>query len=88
MRALVTPATTKRNVNVLQHALGYFKRLLDDADRRELITIIEQYRAGLVPLVVPITLVRHHVRKHDVAYLSGQTYLEPHPSELMLRNHI
>jgi len=88
MRALATPATTKRNVNVLQHALGYFKKLLDDGDRRELITIIEQYRSGLVPLVVPITLVRHHVRRHDVAYLSGQTYLEPHPSELMLRNHI
>ena len=49
---------------------------------------IDDYRRGLVPLIVPITLLRHHVRRHDVAYLAGQVYLDPHPKELMLRNHV
>jgi uncharacterized protein YbgA (DUF1722 family) len=56
--------------------------------RGELAAAIEDYRRELVPLIVPMTLVRHHVRVHDVAYLAGQQYLEPHPKELMLRNHI
>jgi len=50
--------------------------------------VIEDYRNGLVPLVVPLTLIRHYVRRFDVAYLRGQVYLEPHPKELMLRNHV
>ena len=74
--------------HVLHHALGYFKKTLDAHDRHELLDLIEQYRTSLVPLVVPITLLRHHVRRLEVAYLSGQTYLEPHPRELMLRNHV
>jgi uncharacterized protein YbgA (DUF1722 family) len=61
---------------------------LDEGDKAELQATIEDYRTGLVPLVVPITLLRHHVRHHGVAYLTGQTYLEPHPHELMLRNHV
>ena len=81
-------ATSARQVNVLQHVLGYFKRNLDDASRHELLSLIDDYRAGTVPLVVPLTLVRHHVRRFDVAYLKGQTYLDPHPKELMLRNHV
>jgi len=88
MRALKTIATTRRNTNVLQHILGYFKKLLDTDARAELLDVIEDYRRGLVPLVVPMTLLRHHVRVHDVVYLAGQTYLEPHPKELMLRNHV
>ena len=56
--------------------------------RTELLTTIDDYRNGLVPLVVPLTLIRHHVRRHDVQYLAGQIYLEPHPKELMLRNHV
>jgi len=88
MTALVVVATPRRHVNVLQHIAGYFKTRLDAADRAELQTLIEDYRLGLVPLIVPITLVRHHVNRHGVAYLAGQSYLEPHPKELMLRNHV
>ncbi len=58
------------------------------SDRRELAESVEDYGRGLVPLIVPITLVRHHVRRLDVAYLAGQVYLEPHPKELMLRNRV
>jgi len=52
------------------------------------LALIEDYRSGMLPLIVPMTLVRHFVRRFDVAYLKGQTYLEPHPKELMLRNHV
>jgi uncharacterized protein YbgA (DUF1722 family)/uncharacterized protein YbbK (DUF523 family) len=87
-RALNTKATSKRHANVLYHALGYLKRVLDRFEKKELVQIIEDYRNGLVPLVVPITLLRHHVTRHQVAYLMGQLYLEPHPKELMLRNRV
>jgi uncharacterized protein YbgA (DUF1722 family)/uncharacterized protein YbbK (DUF523 family) len=88
MTALAAIATTRRHVNVLQHMAGYFKKPLDAASRAELAATIEDYRAGLVPLVVPITLIRHHVRQHAVSYLADQVYLAPHPKELMLRNHV
>jgi uncharacterized protein YbgA (DUF1722 family)/uncharacterized protein YbbK (DUF523 family) len=88
MQGLKAIATTRRNTNVLQHIVGYFKKTLDAGSRAELLGLIEDYRQGLVPLVVPITLVRHWVRVHDVRYLAGQTFLEPHPKELMLRNHV
>jgi len=88
MEALRQHATPRRHVNVLQHVMGYFREGLDAADRRELAESIEDYGRGLLPLVVPITLVRHHVKRLGVAYLAGQVYLEPHPKELMLRNHV
>ena len=88
MQGLKVIATARRITNVLQHILGYFKTLLDPVSRAELLALIDDYRRGLVPLVVPVTLVRHYVRLHGVGYLSGQTYLEPHPRELMLRNHV
>ncbi len=88
LAALARPATRARHVNALQHAAGYFRRRLDAADRAELAGLIEAYRLGQVPLIVPMTLLRHHVRGHDVAYLAGQVYLDPHPRELMLRNHV
>jgi len=88
MAALSTIATTRRHTNVLQHMAGYFKDRLDDGSRRELESAIEDYRRELVPLIVPITLVRHHVRTLGIEYLAGQLYLEPHPKELMLRNHV
>jgi len=88
MEALAVPATPRRHVNVLQHMAGYFKDTLDAASRAELLETIDQYRQGLLPLVVPMTLFRHHVRQHDVQYLAGQIYLSPHPKELMLRNHV
>ncbi len=88
MRSLARPATRGRQVNVLQHMAGYFKDLATPDERQELAESIAEYRAGLVPLIVPITLLRHHVRKHRVPWLEGQTHLEPHPRELMLRNHV
>jgi uncharacterized protein YbgA (DUF1722 family) len=88
MSALEVMATPRRHVNVLQHILGYFSDQLDTAARRELVEVVEDYGQGLVPLVVPLTLMRHYVRHFAVSYLQEQTYLEPHPKELMLRNHV
>lgn len=88
MQALGVTATRRRHTNVLQHMAGYFKRDIDEAARRELAVVIDDYRLGLVPLIVPMTLVRHYVRLVKVAYLETQVYLQPHPKELMLRNHV
>jgi uncharacterized protein YbgA (DUF1722 family) len=88
MSTLTRIATVARHTNVLMHMAGHLKRLVDAASRRELLESIEEYRRGVVPLVVPVTLLRHHVRVHGVHYLAGQTYLDPHPRELMLRNHV
>jgi uncharacterized protein YbgA (DUF1722 family)/uncharacterized protein YbbK (DUF523 family) len=88
MTALARIATPRRNANVLQHMAGYFKRQLDGEEKAELAASIDDYRTGLVPLVVPMTLIRHHVRRHHLSYLAAQVYLEPHPRELMLRNHV
>jgi uncharacterized protein YbgA (DUF1722 family)/uncharacterized protein YbbK (DUF523 family) len=81
-------ATTKKNVNVLQHILGGFKKQLDDVSRHELLSHIDDYGRRLVPLVVPLTLIRHYVRILQVSYLDEQVYLNPHPKELALRNHV
>jgi len=88
MSTLQIVATPRRHTNVLTHMMGHLKKQLDPESKRELLQSIEEYRTGLVPLVVPLTLLRHHVRLHRVEYLAGQTYLEPHPRELMLRNHV
>lgn len=88
MKALTELATTRRQANVLLHILDYFREQLDAASRHELVGVIEDYRRGLVPLIAPITMIRHYVRRFDVAYLRGQIYLEPHSKELMLRNHV
>jgi len=86
--ALSSRASAKRHTNVLYHALGYLKKVLEPFEKQELVQLIEDYRNGLVPLIVPITLLRHHVAKHEIPYLEGQLYLEPHPRELMLRNRV
>lgn len=88
MEALQLKATVKKNVNVLQHIMGYFKKQITGDDKVELLGLIENYSRSLVPLVVPLTLINHYVRKYEVSYLQNQTYLEPHPAELMLRNHV
>lgn len=88
METLKVKATAKNHTNVLHHAMGYFKKELDASDKEELVEVIENYRTGLVPLVVPITLVKHHLRKHPVKWLSKQVYLNPYPHELKLRNSI
>lgn len=87
MAALGRIATARKNTNVLYHALGYFKRRLSDDEKREMVETIETYHQGLVPLIVPITLLRHYVRRYQEPYLSRQVWLSPHPKELMLRNH-
>lgn len=88
LAALAKPAVRRRHVNVLQHMLGQFRNVLDARARAALAAVIEDYRRELVPLVVPITLVRHYVDLHGIETLARQTYLEPHPRELLLRNHV
>jgi len=88
MDALAKMATARKHTNVLLHMAGHFKELLESDEKQELLTSVEDYRIGLVPLVVPLTLIKHHVRRHKVEYLAGQVYLDPHPKELMLRNHV
>jgi uncharacterized protein YbgA (DUF1722 family)/uncharacterized protein YbbK (DUF523 family) len=86
MGALARPATRRSHTNVLQHLFGYVSRALDAEDRAEMVDTIEQYRTGYLPLIVPITLLRHHFRRHPHPYVERQRYLSPHPRELMLRN--
>lgn len=88
MAALESIATPGRTANMLQHAAGHLKKFLDSETRTELSDLIHDYRTGLIPLIVPVTLVGHHARRHDVDYLNGQVFLDPHPKELMLRNHV
>jgi uncharacterized protein YbgA (DUF1722 family)/uncharacterized protein YbbK (DUF523 family) len=88
MEALRLKTTPKKNSNVLMHMMGYFKKQLTSTEKQELLEIIRRYRDGYIPLIVPITLVNHYVRKYNQDYLSGQTYLHPHPIELKLRNHV
>ena len=88
MAALRLRATIKKHANVLQHIMGYFKKSLSRDEKQELSDIIEQYRTGQVPLIVPVTLLNHYVRKYDQPYLKEQAYLCPHPAELGLRNHV
>jgi uncharacterized protein YbgA (DUF1722 family) len=88
MGALEAKATHAKHTNVLEHALGHFKKILTAEERALMVESIQDYRKELLPLVVPTTLLNHHVRLNDVEYLAGQTYLEPHPKELMLRNHV
>lgn len=88
MKGLALHATFKKNTNVLQHLMGYFKHQLTADEKQELLEVIGQYHDQLTPLIVPITLIRHYVRKYDQQYLKEQVYLTPHPAELMLRNHV
>jgi uncharacterized protein YbgA (DUF1722 family)/uncharacterized protein YbbK (DUF523 family) len=87
LAALRLQATVKKHCNVLLHILGYFKKELPAAEKEEMLSIIGHYREGDLPLIVPITLLLHYVRKYRKEYLAQQTYLEPHPLELKLRNH-
>jgi uncharacterized protein YbgA (DUF1722 family)/uncharacterized protein YbbK (DUF523 family) len=88
METMRVHATRRSHGNVLRHTLGFFKRQLDSRVRQHILSVIADYRKGVVPLVAPLTLIRHYVDGCDVAYLQGQVYLDPHPKELMLRNHV
>jgi len=88
VKGLRLKTTVSKHVNVLQHVLGYFKKQLSADEKQEVISIIDSYRSRQIPLIVPITLLNHFVRKYDQAYLRQQVYLNPHPAELQLRNHV
>lgn len=88
IQSLRLKTTVKKNINVMQHMMGYFKKHLDADEKQELLEILDRYREGMVPQIVPITLFNHYVRKYRQPYLADQTYLNPHPLELKLRNHV
>ena len=87
LKTLLLLPTTKKHTNVLMHIMGYLKKIATADEKQELLEVIEDYRCELVPLVVPITLIKHYVRKYKTPYLMEQVYLAPHPVELKLRNH-
>jgi uncharacterized protein YbgA (DUF1722 family) len=88
VEALKLKTTIRKNSNVLQHLMGYFKKQLTADEKQELLEIFDQYRSEYVPLLVPITLINHYIRKYDQPYLKQQTYLNPHPLELKLRTYV
>jgi uncharacterized protein YbgA (DUF1722 family)/uncharacterized protein YbbK (DUF523 family) len=88
LEALKIRATPKKHANVLMHMMGYFKKQLSSDEKEELRDIIDLHRREQIPLIVPITLMNHYVRKYDQPYLKEQFYLNPHPGELQLRNHV
>jgi uncharacterized protein YbgA (DUF1722 family)/uncharacterized protein YbbK (DUF523 family) len=88
LESLSMKTTPKKNVNVLQHMTGYFKQQLSANEKKELLGLIGDYKKGYIPLIVPVTLISHYVHKYDQPYLKEQVYLNPHPLELQLRNHV
>jgi uncharacterized protein YbgA (DUF1722 family)/uncharacterized protein YbbK (DUF523 family) len=88
MEGLSLLATTKKNTNVLSHVMGYFKKQLTADEKQELLEIIGNYHKGFIPLIVPVTMLNHYMRKYDEPYLKKQVYLNPNPLELVLRNHV
>ena len=88
MEALQVKTTARKNVNVLQHMLGYLRDHLTAAEKQDILQVMEDYRHELVPLIVPLTLLKHHLKIYGIDYLNDQVYLNPHPKELMLRNHV
>ncbi len=88
MAALTYKSTPKKNTDVLLHMVGFLKKILTREGKKDILSVIEDYRNELLPLVVPVTLIYHQVKKHNIEYLLDQVYLNPHPKELMLRNHV
>ena len=88
MASLKSRTSRKRNTNVLMHVMGYLKNRIEGDDKQELLEVLDSYRLGKVPLIVPITLMRHHLRRFPDEYIDKQYYMAPYPEELMLRNMI
>ncbi len=88
IEAMALKPSTAKHANVLHHVMGYFKKNLSADEKQELLDVIDEYRQGIIPLIVPLTLMNHYVRKYDESYLKEQVYLNPHPLELQLRNHV
>jgi uncharacterized protein YbgA (DUF1722 family) len=87
MESLRLKATPRKNANVLMHIMGCFKQHLSADEKQELLHHIDSYRRDSFPLLVPLTLLNHYVRKYNQPHLKQQVYLNPHPIELQLRNH-
>ncbi|MFH1699586.1 MAG: DUF1722 domain-containing protein [Candidatus Zixiibacteriota bacterium] len=87
MEAMKIKATVKKIVNVLQHILGFLKDNLNSEDKKYILRVIDVYRKNRAPLIVPITILRLFITKFNVSYIASQIYLNPHPRELMLKNH-
>jgi uncharacterized protein YbgA (DUF1722 family)/uncharacterized protein YbbK (DUF523 family) len=87
LETLKTKTTTVRNINVLQHMIGYLKPKLTADEKQEFAELLADFRRDDVPLIAPIVMLRHYVRKYNEPYLAAQTFLYPHPLELRLRNH-
>ncbi|WP_337881386.1 DUF523 and DUF1722 domain-containing protein [Rheinheimera sp.] len=85
MLALKQTASRKQQANVLQHLLGFFKHRLAASAKQELLHLIEHYRLGHLPLLAPLTLLKHHLNQQPHAYLQAQVYFQPFPDELGLR---
>ena len=88
MQGLKYLSTVKKNVNVLQHIAGFMKKQATEMEKKDMHQAIADYHKELTPLVVPLTLIRHFINKYEVSYIQDQIYLNPHPKELMLRNHV
>jgi uncharacterized protein YbgA (DUF1722 family) len=89
MEGLAVLGTRGKQVNVLQHLMGFLKNHLSSEDKQELLALMEDYRQGLLPLIVPLTLLKHHLNRYQVPdWVHQQVYLHPYPKELMLRNHV
>ena len=88
MSTLAVRATRPKHVDVLQHLIGHLKKQVTPNERAELDEVVRDYHQGLVPLIVPITLIKHYVSRYEIGYIQNQVYLNPHPKELMLRNHV
>jgi uncharacterized protein YbgA (DUF1722 family)/uncharacterized protein YbbK (DUF523 family) len=88
MKSLAARSSRKRHTNVLMHVMGFLKNRIDSDDKQEMIEVMDSYRLGQVPLIVPVTLMRHHLRRFPDDYISSQYYMNPYPEELMLRNSI
>jgi len=85
MQALKQQASRKQQANVLQHLQGFFKHLLSAEAKQELLALIDKYRRGHIPLLAPLTLLKHHLAVHPHHYLAAQVYFQPFPDELGLR---
>src|SRR5205823_14452965 len=88
MKTLAVKTTVRKHVNVLQHILGHFKERHGAHERAELLGLIGDYHHGLTPLIVPLTLIKHYGQLFDLSYIREQVYLNPHPNDLRLRNHV
>ena len=87
MEALKVKTTTRKNVPILRHIYNLTRDRLNADEKRYILDKIEDYRKGFLPLVVPITLLKHYIGKFKIEHLAEQTYLNPNPGELILRNH-